>query len=552
MKPKVRFENVSKNYSLYSKRSDKLMEMFFNKKRNDSFYALTDLSFEVYEGETIGIVGINGSGKSTLSNLLAQVIPPTSGTIEMNGDPSLIAISAGLNNHLSGLENIEMKCLMHGLSKREIEELTPVIEDFADIGTFIKQPVKNYSSGMKARLGFAISVHTNPDILVVDEALSVGDQTFYQKCMEKINEFKKQGKTIFFISHSLSQMKSISDRIMWIHFGEIKDFGEANEIIGKYKGFIDWFNSLSKEEKNAYKKEMVRGQSRGPNRHRTRLNKKKKTKISLFFQVFLLSILLIGFGSLLFLNTYGTSAAELLNRFKDEVVATDDKDFASRSETVNSSQNEAVVPESKVEHVNQPGFVREKNIEAFRTEDMVEVVDTLKFADRVFIEERINDTFKVRLDNDTVYVKGGNVKVGGNNPSTMAKAEDFIPVYPKSVEAAYQYYLTFLNAKEEKIKDSLKNLTNEAVLNNGKKDLVYGYDNVVYHLNTEGTSESLTVKNLKPDVEKYSSIKQLATVSSKDQQVFYVEGASYDFLFDLNEKTVKIKSKKQNTNRVVQ
>ena len=179
---KVEVKNVTKEYDLYKTKSDQLKNFFsLGKVDVPHFWSLKGVSLSIKAGETLGIIGINGSGKSTLSNIISGIIPQTTGSVEVRGDTSIIAIGAGLKRNLTGAENIRLKGLMQGLSIQEIEDLKSSIIDFADIGNFIDQPVKDYSTGMRSRLGFAIAVHINPDIIIIDEALSVGDDTFYSK-----------------------------------------------------------------------------------------------------------------------------------------------------------------------------------------------------------------------------------------------------------------------------------------------------------------------------------------------------------------------------------
>ncbi|HET7578224.1 MAG TPA: teichoic acids export ABC transporter ATP-binding subunit TagH [Bacillales bacterium] len=255
-------EDVSKIYKMYGSSRQKLLDLIFRKDYGEDFYALREVSFEAEDGDVIGVVGVNGSGKSTLSNIIAGLLPPTSGTVQRNGEASVIAVKAGLDGKLTGRENIEMKGLMLGFSKEELERLEPEIIEFAEIDEFIDQPVKTYSSGMKARLGFAISINIDPDILVIDEALSVGDQTFTDKCLAKMNEFKEQGKTIFFVSHALGQMKKFCQKVIWLEYGQVKAYGPIEEIMPQYRRFVKEFRKKSPAEKKKYKQDALRRKKR--------------------------------------------------------------------------------------------------------------------------------------------------------------------------------------------------------------------------------------------------------------------------------------------------
>ena len=169
--------------------------------------------------------------------------------IHINGEQSLVAINTGLNKQLTGLENINVKGALLGLSKKKIQSIIDGVIEFAELGDFLYQPVKKYSSGMKSRLGFSISIYLDPDIIIVDEALSVGDKGFAQKCINKMNELKDQGKTIIFISHSLPQVRSFCHSAMWIEGGMLKEYGEVNEVCDRYGEYVDYYNSLSSKEK---------------------------------------------------------------------------------------------------------------------------------------------------------------------------------------------------------------------------------------------------------------------------------------------------------------
>ncbi|MFC6261579.1 ABC transporter ATP-binding protein [Levilactobacillus fujinensis] len=258
---KIKVQNVTKEYDLYKSQAEKLRAFFsLRNSKVPHFWSLMGISLEVKPGETLGLIGVNGSGKSTLSNIISGIIPQTTGVVDVKGDTSIIAIGAGLRGNLTGLENIRLKALMQGLTNSEIDGLMDDIVSFADIGDFLYQPVKSYSSGMKSRLGFSIAVHVNPDILIIDEALSVGDDTFYQKCVDKISEFKDEGKTIVFVSHSLKQVEILCDRVAWIHYGTLKEIGLTSDVVKHYREFTKWFKIQTKKEKKHFQRQMKTNQ----------------------------------------------------------------------------------------------------------------------------------------------------------------------------------------------------------------------------------------------------------------------------------------------------
>lgn len=264
----ISVEHVEKMYKLYDKPTDRLKESLglTRKKKYKEHYALHDVNFQVNKGETVGIIGTNGSGKSTILKIITGVLNPTAGEVKVNGRISaLLELGAGFNMEYTGIENVYLNGTMIGFTREEIDAKLNDILEFADIGDFVYQPVKTYSSGMFVRLAFAVAINIDPEILIVDEALSVGDVFFQAKCYHKFEEFKKLGKTILFVSHDLGSIGKYCDRVVLLNQGVKLNEGKPKEMIDIYKKllvnqYVD-DDETEKEQENEYDNENTKEES---------------------------------------------------------------------------------------------------------------------------------------------------------------------------------------------------------------------------------------------------------------------------------------------------
>lgn len=235
----VRAAALSKQYDIYRRPADRLVEMLTGRTRHTIFPALQDVSFEVQKGETVGIIGQNGAGKSTLLKLLCGVTQPTSGVLETRGTiASILELGTGFHPEFTGRDNAALNATILGLSPAELKKRLPAILEFSELGPFLDRPVKTYSSGMYMRLAFSVAVNVDPDLLIIDEALAVGDGHFQKKCIDKIREFQEEGKTILFCSHALYYISSICRRTLWLDHGTLMRYGPSLDVVHDYETFL--------------------------------------------------------------------------------------------------------------------------------------------------------------------------------------------------------------------------------------------------------------------------------------------------------------------------
>lgn len=238
--PRIAVENLNKEFRIYERPQDRLIELISRKPKHKLFKVLSDISFAVADGKSFGIIGNNGAGKSTLLKLLVGTLQPTSGSISVQGQvAALLELGAGFHPEFTGRRNIFLNAALLGVSDENIVEMESSIIEFSGLGDFIDRPVKTYSSGMYVRLAFSIATMVRPDILVIDEALSVGDMAFQKKCVQRMNQFRADEKTMVFCSHSMFHIQELCDTAIWIHEGHIREIGDSHQVVADYEDFCN-------------------------------------------------------------------------------------------------------------------------------------------------------------------------------------------------------------------------------------------------------------------------------------------------------------------------
>lgn len=254
--PIIKVANLHKDFRIYARPQDRLWEILLRRPRHQLYHVLRDISFAVPEGKSLGIIGVNGAGKSTLLKLLAGILQPTVGEIAVSGQvAALLELGAGFHPEFSGRRNIYLNASLLGVPDDDIATLEQEIIAFSELGEFIDRPVKTYSSGMYVRLAFAIATMVRPDILVIDEALSVGDMAFQRKCVQRMNQFRAELKTMVFCSHSMFHIQELCDTAIWIHMGRIREIGDSDQVVGHYEDFC-----YSKKTYNSIEQDLPRTQ----------------------------------------------------------------------------------------------------------------------------------------------------------------------------------------------------------------------------------------------------------------------------------------------------
>ncbi|EUJ39208.1 techoic acid ABC transporter ATP-binding protein [Brochothrix campestris FSL F6-1037] len=520
---KVSVKDVSKEYDLYQNKSDRIKALVDKRKKPQHFWALRHISFDVHEGETVGLIGVNGSGKSTVSSVIAGISPATKGEIEINGEVSMIAIGAGLKGPLTGVENIRMKCLMLGYSMKKINQLMPEIIAFSDLGDFINQPVKSYSSGMKSRLGFAIAVHIDPDILVIDEALSVGDKTFYQKCVDKIMDFKAQGKTIFFVSHSLAQVKSLCDRIVWMHYGELRMDGPAAEVAKEYDAYVKWFNGLKPAEKTAYQQECKAKQKRpyiplevqNPADKDSRLVRNQATyeklqkKGSLWTPVILVLLAFVIITSGIAIASNKSLASMFFSSVKTE------EDAKTKT------------PVKLVwENVSENARFNKNNVELYTDETLKTKASTKVIIGQQLAVKRQSDKIvEISFEDGKYYVEKGNFQYKSDSiVQDNVEKTDFVDYFNGQIATSIEYFTAYLGRNKTDVITEMnsKDIPEDKVISLYDGQLKYHYDeaDLITSIQIE-TKEYVSVEAL--DITKSQTL-----FDSKDKSYFF-EGLDYQY-----------------------